>query len=529
MKLRGFTKLSTKLLAIFLLIVGVTLIGLFAILETRQYFSERRELVANLEELVNIQSQPISAALWEFDTNKVESFLVEVGRLPFVQGTVVIDTTGTIIAQNGDPNTPPKNPDFVAHKRLVFRRGINSEPVGSIRIVAHDSEILRNVWQRQSTNATILIVLLAAISGVTMITTNTFVGRPLRRLQASIERRRRDGVRELVDWDATDELGQVVSAYNEMQVAQEKTEEELRVSRDELEARVEERTKDLSEALTALRNAQSNLVQAEKMAALGGLAAGIAHEIKNPLNFVNNFAQISADMLDEAGALLKKASTDPDLQDKEEIDELFNTISQNLARINEHGQRADSIVNNMLLHSRGDTGKMTSVDLNVLVEENLKLAYHGARAKDKTFNIDIERDFDSDAGSVEVIAQEIGRALLNLFENGLYASHHRLSNEQEKMHRPVLRVSTRDLGKEVEIKVRDNGTGIHRKSLEKIFEPFFTTKPAGKGTGLGLSITHDIVVGRHGGTISVDSKEHEFTEFTLILPRHGSVTEPVAE
>ena len=227
------------------------------------------------------------------------------------------------------------------------------------------------------------------------------------------------------------------------------------------------------QALAALRDAQSNLVQAEKMAALGGLAAGIAHEIKNPLNFVNNFAKISVDLLDEAKVLFEKAGADPDFQDREEIDELFSTISQNLSWINEHGRRADSIVNNMLLHSRGDAGKMTAVDLNALVDENLRLAYHGARAKDKSFNVDIEQDFDSNAGSVEVVVQEMGRVLLNLFENGLYATRHRLANEQQNGYRPILRVSTQDLGQDVVIKVRDNGTGIPRQSLGKIFEPFF--------------------------------------------------------
>src|SRR2546421_1069427 len=286
-------------------------------------------------------------------------------------------------------------------------------------------------------------------------------------------------------------------------------EAEIRAARDAAEG-----------ALQELKAAQANLIHAEKMASLGQLTAGIAHEIKNPLNFVNNFANLSVELLDELKEVAAPALEKLDEDKRAEIDDTIQMLTGNLGKIAEHGRRADGIVRSMLLHSRGGSGEWQSVDLNGLIEETLNLAYHGARAQDQSFNITMERDLDAKLAPIEVVPQDITRVFLNLFGNGFYAA---AKKTREAGDRPVLKVMTRDLGKEVEIRVRDNGTGIAPESRDRLFQPFFTTKPTGEGTGLGLSISYDIVTQQHGGTIGVDSELGAFTEFTVRLPRrtHG--------
>ena len=280
------------------------------------------------------------------------------------------------------------------------------------------------------------------------------------------------------------------------------------------------RTTDLSLSLDNLRAAQDRLVQTEKLASLGQLTAGIAHEIKNPLNFVNNFSALSAELTDELNDLLKEAA----LTDKVrgEVEHLTRLLHDNLEKVVQHGKRADSIVKNMLLHSREGSGELRAADINGLVEESLNLAYHGARAEKSGFNITLQRLFDASAGSAELFPQEITRALLNLISNGFYAANKRKTESGEAGFEPTLSAKTRNLGASVEIRIRDNGAGIPPEVREKIFNPFFTTKPPGEGTGLGLSMTHDIVVKQHGGTISVDTEPGSFTEFIVTLPRATS-------
>jgi len=265
-----------------------------------------------------------------------------------------------------------------------------------------------------------------------------------------------------------------------------------------------------------LQTTQASLVHAQKMAALGQLTAGIAHEIKNPLNFVNNFAGLSVELLDELKETAGPAIATLDENTRAEIDDTVKLLTSNLEKIAEHGQRADGIVRSMLEHSRG--GKRREVDLNALIDEALNLAYHGARAQDQSFNITMEREFDKALAPIEVVPQDVTRVFLNLFGNGFYAANKR-SQETADGYRPVLRVATRDLGDEIEIRVRDNGTGISPDVRDKLFQPFVTTKPTGEGTGLGLSISYDIVTQQHGGSIEVESTLGEFTEFTVRLPR----------
>ena len=279
---------------------------------------------------------------------------------------------------------------------------------------------------------------------------------------------------------------------------------------------VQERTRELSLSLEDLRTAQDRLVQTEKLASLGQLTAGIAHEIKNPLNFVNNFSALSGELIDELNEVLTSAALDD--KTREEIDELTHMLKGNLEKVVQHGKRANSIVKNMLLHSREGSGEHRPADINAIVEESLNLAYHGARAEKSGFNITLKRELDPAAGMIDLYPQEITRVFLNLISNGFYAATKR-KEAGEAGFEPTLSATTKSLGNKVEIRIRDNGTGIPREVKEKMFNPFFTTKPAGEGTGLGLSMSHDIIVKQHGGKIDVVTEPGSFTEFIITLPR----------
>jgi two-component system, NtrC family, sensor kinase len=284
---------------------------------------------------------------------------------------------------------------------------------------------------------------------------------------------------------------------------------------------VQTRTRELAASLENLRNTQDRLVQTQKLASLGQLTAGIAHEIKNPLNFVNNFSAVSAELIDELRQALAGANLDSKL--RADIGEIAGTLQGNLDKVVQHGKRADAIVKNMLLHSREGSGEHRVVDINALVEESLNLAYHGARAEKQGFNITMERSLDPAAGEVDLFPQDITRVLLNLIANGFYAATKRKTQVGHDGYEPTLSASTRSLGDQVEIRIRDNGTGIPPEVKEKMFNPFFTTKPAGEGTGLGLSISHDIIVKQHGGAIEVDTQPGEYTEFRIVLPRKSAM------
>jgi signal transduction histidine kinase len=273
-------------------------------------------------------------------------------------------------------------------------------------------------------------------------------------------------------------------------------------------------------ALTDLRRAQDRLIQAEKMASLGQLTAGIAHEIKNPLNFVNNFAALSVDLLSELKETAAPGFAALTDDQRAGIEDVSAMLTSNLEKITEHGKRADGIVKAMLEHSRGSSGERRLVDLNALIDEALNLAYHGARAQDQSFSITLERDFDEGIVPIEVNPQDMTRVFLNVFSNGFYATTRRARSGGDASFVPALKVTTRGAGEEVEIRVRDNGIGIPADIRDKLFQPFFTTKPTGEGTGLGLSITYDIVTQQHGGSITVDSEVGEYSEFMMRLPRN---------
>jgi len=327
----------------------------------------------------------------------------------------------------------------------------------------------------------------------------------------SFERTRPDGRVIEVRHNPTPDGG-LVLIYGDI-TERKRAEEAIRAARDAAEL-----------ALRELRTAQASLIHAEKMASLGQLTAGIAHEIKNPLNFVNNFAGLSVELLDELKAAAGPGIATLDDATRAEIDETIGMLTGNLDKIAEHGRRADGIVKSMLAHSRGGSGERQLADINALVEEALNLAYHGARAQDQNFNITLERDLDRSIAPIALVPQDVTRVFLNLLGNGFYAANRRQRDACDGAFRAVLKVTTRDLGNAVEVRVRDNGIGVPPEHRDKLFQPFFTTKPTGEGTGLGLSISYDIVTQQHGGTIAVDSAVGEFTEFTIRLPRSRQVT-----
>jgi signal transduction histidine kinase len=290
----------------------------------------------------------------------------------------------------------------------------------------------------------------------------------------------------------------------------------IAVQKDELEVLVNERTKELvqqkeelQQTLSELREAQAQLIQSEKMASLGELTAGIAHEIQNPLNFVNNFSDVNSELIGEMQIELQNGNM-------EEAIAIANDIKENEEKINHHGKRADAIVKGMLQHSRKSSGQKEPTDINALADEYLRLSYHGLRAKDKSFNATMETHFDASIGKINMIPQDIGRVLLNLFNNAFYAVSEQIKRNPES-YKPTVSVTTKKCDEGVFITVEDNGSGIPQKVLDKIFQPFFTTKPTGEGTGLGLSLSYDIIKA-HGGQIKVETDEGKGTKFIIQLP-----------
>jgi signal transduction histidine kinase len=293
----------------------------------------------------------------------------------------------------------------------------------------------------------------------------------------------------------------------------------MKKRRAELENLVQERTAELQKTLNNLKETQNQLILSEKMASLGQLTAGIAHEIKNPLNFITNFSVLSHDLTKDLRKELAAERSRVDPKRALEIESLLNDLEQNVTKINDHGKRADSIVRGMLLHSRGKAGERQETDLNALLAEYTNLAYHGMRAQDQSFNVKIETDLDPSVGNVSVVPQDLSRAILNIVNNACYAANDRKKTAKNGFT-PVVRVSAKNYPGAIEIRIRDNGNGIPESIREKIFNPFFTTKPAGCGTGLGLSLSYDIITQEHHGELSVDTKEGEFTEFVITIPRN---------
>jgi signal transduction histidine kinase len=322
-----------------------------------------------------------------------------------------------------------------------------------------------------------------------------------------------------------DEIGALTKNFNQMTRVLNKAQSDLTTYAQTLEKKVAERTAQLERSFKELEETQAQLILREKMASLGELTAGIAHEIQNPLNFVNNFSDINVELFSELKTLLANESLSP--QNRENIDILIEYAIQNLKKINDHGKRADAIVKGMMLHSRNNSGDKQPTDINLLAEEYLKLSYHGMRAKDQGFFAYLQTHFDETNEKIEVVPQEIGRVFLNLFNNSFYS----ITKKRKLVkgsYEPTVFVGTKRTAEGVEIRVRDNGVGMNPKILNKIYQPFYTTKPAGEGIGLGLSLTYEIITKGHGGQMRVDTEEGEYAEFTITLPwkDEDSASEP---
>ena len=307
-----------------------------------------------------------------------------------------------------------------------------------------------------------------------------------------------------------DEIGQLEKAFNKMIDDLDKTTKDL----NEKNLVLSKTNSTLKNTMSELKKTHTQLVQSEKMASLGELTAGIAHEIQNPLNFVNNFSEVSIELIDEVMEEREKPTSEID---EALIAELMGDISKNLEKITHHGKRADSIVKGMLMHSRTSTGAKEPTAINELCDEYLRLSYHGLRAKDKSFNATIKTDFEPSLQSINTISQDLGRVILNLLTNAFYAVNEK-KQQNPTGYEPTVLVTTKNLGGQLEIKVADNGNGIPKKVIDKIFQPFFTTKPTGQGTGLGLSMSYDIITQGHGGELKVETKVGEGTEFIILLP-----------
>jgi signal transduction histidine kinase len=275
----------------------------------------------------------------------------------------------------------------------------------------------------------------------------------------------------------------------------------------------------INKANNDLKAAQAQLIQSEKMASLGQLTAGIAHEIKNPLNFVNNYSEITVDLVKELTVELDKLSGKLLTKERDYFQEITNDIASSARKINDHGKRADSIIKGMLLHSRGQTGDKQLTDVNAMLAESFNLSYHSMRAQDSSFNIKFETDYDTTIGMINVVPQDISRVFLNIINNACYSTNQKTKRFMDN-YTPILQIRTNNSGDNVEIRIRDNGTGISKDIIDKVFNPFFTTKPAGQGTGLGLSLSFDIVVQEHHGEMKVDSKEGEYAEFVIKIPKN---------
>ncbi|MBD0293812.1 MAG: HAMP domain-containing protein [Flavisolibacter sp.] len=357
----------------------------------------------------------------------------------------------------------------------------------------------------------ILVLLILISSAVIVVVFPLFYRRnllqPLEQVLAGVQKVNAGDLQVKVPVEVNDEIGYLAYHFNLMT-------ESLRNYAEEMENLVARRTQELERSLKELKATQTQLIQSEKMASLGELTAGIAHEIQNPLNFVNNFSEVSTELVEELKEGSLKALKN---RNGSEVERLISSLSQNLQKINYHGRRADAIVKSMLMHSRKSTGEKELTDINKLIDEYLRLAYHGMRAKDKNFTITLHTDFDSGIDKISIVPQEIGRVLLNLFNNAFYAVQEK-KRKVKDTYEPVITVSTKQYNDRVEITVRDNGLGIPQNVLDKIFQPFFTTKPTGQGVGLGLSLSYDIITKGHGGEIKVETKEGEGAEFVIQLP-----------
>ena len=380
----------------------------------------------------------------------------------------------------------------------------NSDDPANLAQRVHDQPTLLRLSLIVFGAAVFIVVIYPFILRVSLI-------KPLQNLMEGIKRADQGDLEIQVPYVMLDEIGIVTNNFNLMVKSLKNSQDELKIYANTLEHQVEERTSALRKSIEELKTTQKQLIQTEKMASLGELTAGIAHEIQNPLNFVNNFAEVNTELIDE----LTKEVESPG---NKNANELIEDIKANSEKITFHGKRADAIVKSMLQHSRKSSGQKELTDINALCDEYLRLSYHGLRAKDKSFNADFATKFDTTLAPINVVPQDIGRVILNLINNAFYAVNERQKKEKEGSYKPRVTLITSKQGSQIIIEVADNGTGMTVQVKEKIFQPFFTTKPTGEGTGLGLSLSYDIITKGHGGTMEVITKANEGTKFIITIP-----------
>lgn len=366
-----------------------------------------------------------------------------------------------------------------------------------------------------NTHTTIALCILALLTAVMLaLLTAQWVTKPILRLNSAARKIAQGKWEETVSMNRQDELGELANSFNEMA-------KQLKNAFETLEQKVNERTQALSETLEQLQATQAQVIAQEKLASLGVLTAGIAHEIKNPLNFINNFAELSIELTVELLEIITQQKSAIAPEDQATVEELLANLSQNAEKIYKHGQRADQIVRGMLLHSRGECTDRQLTDLNTLLTEAVYLSYYGMRAQYPSFKLNLEIEVDDRQELIRIVASDISRVFLNIINNACYATHIRTQQEPYN-YVPTLWVTTRDMDAAVQIRIRDNGIGMPQNIRNRIFEPFFTTKPTGEGTGLGLSISHDILL-EHQGSIQVMSEVNQYTEFIITLPKADAV------
>jgi signal transduction histidine kinase len=506
---RKLILINTLTSIVALLVASVTFISY-------EVITFRQKMTRDLEILAKIIATNSTAALMFNDKKGAEEILAALSAQSHIRIACVYSSDAREFAKYVNPavsiacpDQPLKNGHSFGADGFSLFQGIyfDKERTGTIYLDS-DLEELRTRLKRDAGIGVLVLSLASLLVFFLSSRLQRLISQPILHLVETAK-----SVSENKDYSvraskaSRDESGLLIDTFNDMLTQIQERDKELT-----------QKNLDLEETLQKLQKAQQTLITQEKMASLGALTAGLAHEIRNPLNFVTNFAELSAEQAAELHELISGArdKLGPDLD--QDVSEVLSDIQSNAIKIKEHGDRANRIITGMLLHSRGVPGQRQPVDLNKLLDEYVDLSYHGMRAKDTRFNITIERDYDPAVGVVQVVPQDMSRVFLNLINNACYAADEKKRSSGAEFS-PTVRVSTKNLDRAVEVRVRDNGNGIPAESLHKVFEPFFTTKPTGEGTGLGLSISYEIVVGTHHGEIRVDSEEGRFAEFKVVIPK----------
>lgn len=496
------------------------------------------KLQKSLETIVELSKISLPTPLWNLDNDIVRDYIEAL----FLDDALVyaeVVWEGRVIAVKNRPKFQGRTYDyFTQSSTFMTKTGdilFEGSKVGTLHIAVSRASIRQELLLNIVGIIALTLFLIVAISLTSIVITRRSIARPLSRLQQSATAIARGDLEAAIDTSSQDEIGSLARDLNTMRQSIQQlfgalrdSNAQLEESNRTLEARVAARTRELQDknvelekTLIKLQEMQQQIIMQEKMASLGSLTAGIAHEIKNPLNFVNNFAELSTELTRDLRDDLEKYRDGFAPEVFENLDELLQDLELNTQKIREHGKRADSIVHNMLLHSRGTADQREPTDLNALVAESINLAYHGLRAKDASFNVTIETDYDPSVGKLSIVPQNMSRVFLNVINNACYAAHIKRQELGEDFI-PTLSVRTRNLGDHLAVYVRDNGDGIPVEAQDKVFQPFFTTKPTGVGTGLGLSLIYDIVTQEHHGELCFNTEVGHYTEFVITLPRQDT-------